>query len=61
MYNIRCYPDLGGSKIVVRRISCACNFCIKQLELPWDKNEKDYNQKRYDVNNNCLYWNVLSH
>ena len=28
MYNIRCDP-------------CTCNSCIKQLELSWDKNEKD--------------------
>ena len=39
MSNIRCDPDLGVSKDVVRRISCAYNSCIKQLELPWDKNE----------------------
>ena len=29
MYNIRCDPDLGVGKATVRRIPCACNFCIK--------------------------------
>ena len=39
MYNIRCDPDLGVGKAAVRRIPCTYNSCIKQLELPWDKNE----------------------
>ena len=61
MYNLRCDPDHGVDENDIRRIIYVCNSCIKQLALPWDKNEKDYNQKRHDVNNNCLYWNVLSH
>ena len=59
MHNIRCDPDLGVSKAAVRIISCACMSCIEQLELPWDKIEKDYNQKRCNVNDNCFYWNIF--
>ena len=55
MYKIRCDPDLGVSKAAIRMISCAYNFCIKQLELPWDKNEKDFNQETYCTNKSCLY------
>ena len=34
MYNIRCNPELGVGKADVRRIPCACSFCIEQLDLP---------------------------
>ena len=40
MYNIRCDPDLGVGKAAVRRIPCACLFCIEQLNLSWDKTNK---------------------
>ena len=59
MYNIRCNSDLGVGKTAVRRIPYACNYCIEQLEFPQDKNEKDSNKKRYDVNKNYLYWNIF--
>ena len=29
MYNIRCDPKLGVGKADVRRIPCACSFCIE--------------------------------
>ena len=61
MYTIRCEPDLGVGKAALRRILYACNSCIKLLELPWDKKEKDCNQKINDVNNNCIYWIIYSH
>ena len=38
MYNMRCDPKLGVGKVAVRRIPCACSFCIEQLDLLWDKN-----------------------
>ena len=59
MYNIRCDPELGVGKAAVRRIHCAFSFCIEQLDLPWDKNEKDTSQKRCITNKHCLNWNVL--
>ena len=54
MYNIRCDPDLGVGKAAVRRIPCACLFCIEQLNLSWDKNKEDTNQRMYDINKECL-------
>ena len=42
MYNIRCDPELGVGKVSIRRISCACSFCIEQLDLLWDKNKKSH-------------------
>ena len=59
MYIIRCDSVLGVGKVVVRRIPCACSFFIEQLDLPWDKNEKDTSQKRYGTNKNCLYWTIF--
>ena len=59
MYNIGCDLYLGVGKGIVRRTPCVCNPCIEQLKLPLDMNEKYCNQKRYDVNKNCLYWNIF--
>ena len=59
MYNIRCDPDIGVDTAAVRRTPCACSFCIEQLELPWDKNKEYVNQKRYNVNNKYLQWNIF--
>ena len=61
MYNIRCDTDFGIGKAVIRRASYACNYCIDQLELSWDKNEKDFNQKGYDVNKYFCIGILLSH
>ena len=55
MYNIRCDLDLGVGKATIKRIQYTRNSRIEQLELPWNKNEKVFNQKRCDVNKNCLY------
>ena len=57
MYNMICDIDLGARNAGIRRIPYAFNSYIEQLELPWDKNKKDYNQKRCDMNKSCLYWN----
>ena len=59
MYNIRCDPEIGVCKAAVRRIPCACSFCIEQLDLPCEKNEKVTNQKRYSMNKQCLNWNIF--
>ena len=40
MYNIRCDLSFWVGKVYVRRIPCSFSFCIEQLDLPWDKNEK---------------------
>ena len=54
MYNIRYDPELGVGKAAVRRIHCANSFCTEQLDLSWNKNEKDTSQKRYSTNKFCL-------
>ena len=59
MYNIRCDPELRVCKAAVRRISCTCLFCIEQLNLSWDNNEKVTNQKRYSMNKKFLNWNTF--
>ena len=59
MYNLRCDPDHGVDENDIRRIIYVCNSCIKQLALPWDKNEKDCNHKRYGMNKSGMYWNIF--
>ena len=54
MYNIRCDPDLGVGKATVRMIPCSCLFCTERLNLTWDKNEENTNQRRYGINKQCL-------
>lgn len=36
-------PDwrLGVGEVMAQHIPCACNFCTKQLELPWDSAIQD--------------------
>ena len=45
MYNIRCDLDLGVGNTTIKRIQYTRNFCIEQLELPWNKNEKRFQSK----------------
>jgi len=35
MYNFRADPDLGIGKIAIRRIYCACDGCMDQLNSVW--------------------------
>ena len=35
VYRIRCDPDLDEGFCAVRRISCACTRCVKQLSITW--------------------------
>ena len=55
MYNTRCNPKLEVGKADFRRVPCLFSFCIDQLDLPWDKNDKDTSQKRYSTNKHCFY------
>ena len=55
MYNIRYDPDHGVDEDDMRRILYVCNSCIKQLELPWNKNEKDCYQKSDGMNKSSMY------
>ena len=55
MYNIRCDPELGVGKAAVRRIPCACSFCIEQLHLSWDINEMNWN-----IFEGLNDWNIIT-
>ena len=46
-------------KAAVRRIPCACSFCIEKLDLSCDKNEKDTSRKRYSTNKQRFNWNII--
>ena len=32
MYNFKSDPDMGIREIAIRRIPCACNDCLKQVD-----------------------------
>jgi hypothetical protein len=57
-YNIRADPDLGIGKIALRRIPCACNGCIQQLEELWVPGAKPTEQARYATSKNC-HWRSI--
>jgi hypothetical protein len=56
-YNFRFDPDLPLNMVAVRRIPCACDGCLDQLTLPWDKTLDDPKlQARYSpVGARCKY------
>ena len=59
-YNFRADPKLPLGQIAVRRIPCACNACIQQLQKPWLPNKTFYNQPRYmGGNTQCVYWPIF--
>jgi hypothetical protein len=57
-YNIRADPDLGIGKIAVRRIPCACNGCIAQLDMLWVPGVKPAEQGRYATSKTC-HWRSI--
>ena len=59
MYNIRTDPDLGLGKAALRRMPCACDGCISQLNSPWEPGVPAKDQKRYKTSNNCKFREVF--
>ena len=59
-YNFRADPVLGPAYVAARRIPCACNGCISQLQLPWIMNKDFSDQPRYMSNNKeCVLWPIM--
>ena len=58
-YNIRCDPGPGVGKVAVINILYYCSSCMEQLYLPWNKNEKVTNRKRFSMNKKCLNWSIF--
>jgi hypothetical protein len=46
-YNVRADKDLGLGKVALRRIPCACDACIRQLNAPWIPGVPINEQTRY--------------
>ena len=53
MYNYRLQPDMGCRKIAIRRIPCAYNDCLEQLDPVWKIESKNKKQRRYKTSNRC--------
>ena len=59
-YNLRFDPDLGTGWAAVRRIPCACDACIEQLKLPWNRQLNLKQQPHYAPGNQqCKYWPIF--
>mmetsp|Transcript_63145 Transcript_63145/g.167042 ORF Transcript_63145/g.167042 Transcript_63145/m.167042 type:complete len:346 (-) Transcript_63145:180-1217(-) len=52
-YHLRADPDLGVGWVMVRRIPCACNPCLTQLDLPWSNGVERSKQPRYGPSTRC--------
>jgi len=47
MYNFKADPDLEIGNIAIRRISCACDGCLDQLNFVWKGRTVDEEQPKY--------------
>ena len=59
MYNFRPDPDLGVGKIAIRRIPCACDGCLGQLNYVWKEGTIDEEQPRYKTTLKCELKHIL--
>jgi hypothetical protein len=55
-YNVRVSKDLGVGKAAVRRVPCACDACLSQLDEPWKPGVEPENQPRFASSTKCIYW-----
>ena len=55
-YNLRTDPQLGVGRAALRRVPCACNACVRQLQLPWSASVPADEQPRYAQNRDCQWW-----
>ena len=53
MYNFRSDPDMGIGKIAIRRIPCACNRCLEQLDSVWKTGTVDKDKGRFKTSDRC--------
>ena len=59
-YNFRADHKLPIGQVAARRIPCACDACIEQLEQPWLPKVPFHKQPRYKGGNTkCIYWNIF--
>ena len=53
MYNFRLDPDMDIEKIAIRRIPCACNGYLEQLNSVWKTGIVDKEQGSYKTSDRC--------
>ena len=58
-YHFRLDPKLGQGKCAIRRIPCACDACMEQLDKKWISGKNDKEQPRYADVPNCVYADIL--
>ena len=58
-YNFRVSKELGMGRAAVRRIPCACDACLDQLEKPWVPGVDAEKQPMFASSTNCFYWPIF--
>jgi len=58
-YNFRVNKELGTGRVAVRRIPCACEACLAQLDLPWKSGVEAEKQPCFASSTNCIYWPIF--
>lgn len=58
-YNIRADPDLGLGRAALRRVPCACDSCITQMQEPWETGIVPCDQPRYKQNRMCRLFPIF--
>ena len=58
-YNFQVSKDLGVGRAATRRIPCACEACLTQMDEPWKPGVAAEEQPRYASSTGCLRWKIF--
>ena len=51
--------ELGKGKAAARRIPCACDACLAQLDAPWKPGVAAEAQPRFASSTKCIFWPIF--
>ena len=58
-YSLHVSPELGLGYAALRRIPCACDACLRQLELEWQVGVAPEKQPRFASSTKCKFWPIF--
>ena len=58
-YNFQVSKELGVGRAATRRIPCACESCLAQMEEPWTPGVAAELQPRYASSTGCIRWKIF--
>jgi hypothetical protein len=59
-YSLHVSKELGIGKAALRRIPCACDACLAQIELEWQRGIPAEQQPRFATNKSCQWWSIFA-